>query len=346
GMGAERGILIKGGESLEAIQNLNAIVFDKTGTLTIGKPQVAAIIPKDSHFPLLQWAASAEVGANHPIGHALLEQARACGIDLIPITTCETVPGMGIQAETRDGHRIYLGNQAWLEQQGIEITALWRKQALKLAEEGKTIIFAALDQEFVGLIAISDPLKPEAPRVIEALQNLGLQVWVISGDRQETAQAIGRELGIPRQQVMGDVKPAAKAEAIKTLQKRGYKVAMVGDGINDAPALATADVGIAIGSGTDVAMETADIVLLPDNLNVLTTAIELSRATFAKIRQNLFWAFFYNCLGIPVAAGVLYPSTGILLTPTIAGMAMACSSVSVVLNSLSLRWWGKTKSTP
>ncbi len=336
GLGAQRGILIKGGDCLEAIQNLDALVFDKTGTLTIGKPQVAAILPVNPDFPLLQWAASGEAGANHPIGYAILEQARVCGIDLIPLQTCQTVAGLGIRAETTDGRVLLLGNREWLE--GIPIGAVWLKTAQKLSQEGKTPIFVALDQEFVGIVAVYDPIKPEAPQVIRDITNLGLEVWMVSGDRTETAQAIGRQLGIPAQRVIGDVKPADKAQVIRTIQGQNRKVAMVGDGINDAPALAVADVGIGIGSGTDVAIETADIVLMQSKLSALTSALHLSRATFDKIRQNLFWAFAYNFLSLPIAAGVLYPQFGILLTPTIAGMAMAFSSVSVVMNSLALHW--------
>ncbi len=337
GLGAERGILIKGGESLEAVQNLDAVVFDKTGTLTTGKPQVHTILPLSPDFPLLQWAASAEAGANHPIGYAILEQAKMCGIDLIPLSSCETLPGSGIKATTVTGTSIHLGTQRWFEEQGIEIGALWLKNAQNLSLEGKTPVFVAVDQKFVGLLAVYDPIKPEAPEVVEDITNLGLQVWLLSGDRGETAQGIGRQLGIPAHRVMGDVKPQDKAQAIQTLQKQGYKVAMVGDGVNDAPALAMADVGIAIGTGMDVAIETADIVLMQSKLSALTAALHLSRSTFDKIRQNLFWAFAYNFLSLPIAAGLLYPQFNILLTPTIAGMAMAFSSVSVVLNSLALR---------
>lgn len=352
GMGAERGILIKGGAVLEKVHNLTAVVFDKTGTLTNGNPEVTDILPfpdrlaAEPSFNLLKWSASAEMGANHALGEAIIAKAVEQEICLEPAQTCENVIGLGVEAKVGD-RIVLLGNSAWMRDRQVNIPATWLEQAQELAEAGKTPVFVAVSQlstssasiHFAGIIAIQDKIKPEAPAVIEALQYMGMHVWMLTGDRIETARAISNQLGLPMDRVIAEVKPDGKAAAIQQLQQQGHRVAMVGDGVNDAPALASATVGIALGSGTDVAMETADIVLMRNGISDVVAAIHLSRATFNKIRQNLFWAFAYNTLSIPIAAGLLYPFFGILLNPMLAGSAMAFSSVSVVLSSLSLRWF-------
>jgi Cu2+-exporting ATPase len=361
GLGAERGILIKGGASLEKIDRLSAIVFDKTGTLTTGKPEVTDVVTNDlfvfgrnmveqitfkslgdreisaSAIRVLQIAASAEVGANHILGAATIAKAQELNLELLPTSSSQIVMGCGVEATLTSGEMILVGNAEWLSDRRVEISGDIQERAQQSAELGKTPIFVAVDGRLLGMIAIRDRLKPEAPNVVRQIEAMGLQVWMLTGDRQETAIAIASQLGIPPERAIAEVKPDGKAAAIQNLLASGQRVAMVGDGVNDAPALASASVGIALSSGTDVAMETADIVLMRHDISDVVPAIELSRATFNKIRQNLFWAFAYNTLAIPVAAGILYPSFGITLNPTIAGLAMALSSVSVVLSSLSLR---------
>jgi P-type Cu2+ transporter len=342
GIGAEQGILIKGGASLEKIHDLSAIAFDKTGTLTLGQPEVTDILPiysqvdseNNSKNNLIQIAASAETGANHILGAAIIAKAQK---DLLIIESAEiSHTGSGVEAKIGD-RLVLVGNQDWLSDRQVHIPDQWLETAKNLGDQGKTPVFVAVNSEFMGIIAIQDPIKPEAPEVIKALQDLGLQVWMLTGDRPETAQVIAQKLNIPTDKVLAQVKPDGKAQAIAQLQSQGYKVAMVGDGVNDAPALAQAEVGIALQSGTDVAMETADIVLMRNDISDVLAAIKLSRATFGKIRQNLFWAFAYNTLSIPIAAGILYPNFGISMNPAIAGLAMALSSISVVVSSLSLR---------
>ncbi|NMF58678.1 copper-translocating P-type ATPase [Pseudanabaena yagii GIHE-NHR1] len=361
GMGAEKGILIKGGASLEKIDQLSAVVFDKTGTLTTGKPEVTDVITNDlmvfgksmidqttfkslidrevptSALRVLQLAASAEVGANHILGAATIAKAQELNIELLPTQSSQIVAGCGVEALLTTGEMILVGNAAWLNDRQVTIPSEISERSQQLAQLGKTPIFVGVNTQLLGIIAIRDRLKPEAPEVVRQIEAMGLQVWMLTGDRQETAIAIANQLGIPAERAIAEVKPDGKADAILKLLAEGQRVAMVGDGVNDAPALASATVGIALSSGTDVAMETADIVLMRHGLSDVVPAIELSRATFSKIRQNLFWAFAYNTLAIPVAAGILYPSFGISLNPTIAGLAMALSSVSVVMSSLSLR---------
>ncbi len=364
GMGAEKGILIKGGASLEKIDQLSAVVFDKTGTLTTGKPEVTDVLTNDlivfgrtmidqttfkslvdrevptSALRVLQLAASAEVGANHILGAATIAKAQELNIELLPTKSSQIVAGCGVEAQLVTGETILVGNAAWLGDRQVEIPSEMSARSQQLAQAGKTPIFVAIGAntlDLLGIIAIRDRLKPEANEVIRQIESMGLQVWMLTGDRQETAQAIAQQLGISPERAIAEVKPDGKAEAIRKLLNDGQRVAMVGDGVNDAPALASATVGIALSSGTDVAMETADIVLMRNGLSDVVPAIELSRATFNKIRQNLFWAFAYNTLAIPIAAGILYPSFGISLNPTIAGLAMALSSVSVVMSSLSLK---------
>ncbi|WP_242016676.1 heavy metal translocating P-type ATPase [Pseudanabaena cinerea] len=361
GIGAERGILIKGGASLEKIDQLSAVIFDKTGTLTTGQPEVTDIVTDDlivfgrsmidhttlkslgdrpvppSALKVLQIAASAEVGANHLLGAATIAKAKELDLPLLPISTSQVVAGGGVEATLANGELILVGNALWLGDQPVQITEEMQRRSQELASMGKTPIFVAVNGQLMGMIAMRDRLKPEAFNVVEQLTHMGLQVWMLTGDRPEIAQAIAQQLGIPTERAIAGVKPDGKAAAVMQLQASGQRVAMVGDGINDAPALATANVGIALSSGTDVAMATADIVLMRHDISDVVPAINLSRATFNKIRQNLFWAFGYNALAIPIAAGLLYPRFGIALNPTIAGLAMALSSVSVVLSSLSLR---------
>ncbi len=356
GMGAERGILIKGGASLEKVHNLTAVMFDKTGTLTAGKPGVTDVIPADANsqvsqqdelrLNLLQWTASAEFCANHALGEAIVAEADRLNLKLETSENSQLISGGGVKADFQD-RTILAGNQTWLQTEGIDIESSWQELAANLARSGKTPIFVAMqlrnssNLQFLGAIAIQDTLKPEAASVVKELQAMGLQVWMLTGDRHETASAIAAQLNLSQDRVIADVKPDGKAAAIRNLQAQGMRVAMVGDGVNDAPALACAEVGIALSSGTDVAIETADIVLMRQGITDVVAAIELSRATFAKIRQNLFWAFAYNTLSIPIAAGILYPQFGILMNPMMAGLAMAFSSVSVVLSSLSLRWFSR-----
>jgi len=335
GRGAENGILIKGGESLETIHRVNSILFDKTGTLTQGKPSVTDIVAgnKFKEEQVLRWAASAEKGSEHPLGEAIVRAAEEKGLGLSPVEGFEAIPGQGIKAQI-DGEPILLGNLRLMEEKGIDLNGL-RGEMERLASEGKTPMVVARNHSAAGIVAVADTLKPHSREAVEALQRMGLEVIMITGDNERTGKAVAAQMGIKR--VLAEVLPWEKSRQVKKLQEEGKVVAMVGDGINDAPALAQADVGIAIGTGTDVAMESSDITLITGDLRAVVTAIQLSKRTIRTIRQNLFWAFIYNVLGIPIAAGILYPFWGILLNPMIAAAAMAMSSVSVVSNSLRLR---------
>lgn len=340
GIGAERGILIKDAASLELAHRLNTIVLDKTGTLTQGKPVVTDYITVDGEEKqqklLLQWIAAIESNSEHPLAESIVQYAQSQEISPSSwpqVEAFEAIAGQGVQA-TVQGCRVYIGTQRWLEELGIPTQALY-SQGQTYEAEAKTTVWIAVNERLAGLMALADTLKPSAPLAVQALRNLGLEVVMLTGDNQRTAQAIARAAGIPR--FFAQVRPDQKAEKIKQLQLEGKRVAMVGDGINDAPALAQADVGIAIGTGTDVAIAASDLTLIADDLHSIVTAIELSRATVGNIRQNLFFAFVYNTLSIPIAAGILYPFFGILLNPIIAGGAMAMSSVSVVTNALRLR---------
>jgi P-type Cu2+ transporter len=397
GMAAERGLLIKGGDVLERVHQLDTVVFDKTGTLTTGCPVVTDCIEVGSrqsgvgsredsdkgedlatshqpltthsslltpHSSLLQLAAAAESGSIHPLATAIQQEAKQQGLSIPVASEFHTAPGLGVSAVV-EGQQVLLGNEDWLTQQGIAIDEATQTQAQTLAAAGKTTIYIAVAGQLAGLIAVMDTPRPEAKKTVESLQKMGLRVIILTGDRQEVASAIAQQLGI--KQVFANIRPDGKAGVIQELQEgkqesRGAEetrsrgeiqnfptphsslltphssvVAMVGDGINDAPALAQADVGIALQAGTDVAMETAGIVLMGTKLTDVVEAIHLSRATFNKIRQNLFWAFAYNVCGIPIAAGVLLPISGFVLSPAAAGALMAFSSVSVVSNSLLLR---------
>jgi Cu+-exporting ATPase len=335
GKGAENGILIKGGESLETAHKLDTIVFDKTGTLTKGEPEVTDIEKVNSYIDeeILKFAASAEKNSEHPLGEAIIKSAIQRGIDLQEPKNFKAIEGQGIEAKV-DDKDVLLGNAMLMQKRGVVVKDLEAK-AEELAGDGKTPIYISLDGKAAGLIAIADTLKENSLEAVERLKKLGLEVVMLTGDNRKTAEAISRKAGIDR--VLSEVLPEDKVHEIKRLQSGGKRVGMVGDGINDAPALAQADIGIAIGSGTDVAMEASDITLIKGDLLGVVSAIELSKRTIRIIKQNLFWAFFYNTAGIPIAAGVLYPFFGILLNPIFASVAMAFSSVSVVSNSLRLR---------
>ena len=334
GKGAEHGILIKSGEALETAHRIDTVVLDKTGTITEGNPKVTDIITDGliSQDELLRLSASAEVGSEHPLGEAIVSSARERNMELIKVESFEAIPGQGIQVLTQ-GKQVLLGNRKLMEERSIEITL--QQEYDRLAEEGKTPMFVAVDGKLVGIIAVSDVIKPTSSKAVQLLHKMGIKVAMITGDNARTARAIARQVGIDM--VLAEVLPQDKASEVKKLQQQGRKVAMVGDGINDAPALVQADVGIAIGSGTDVAMESADIVLMKSDLMDVLAAIQLSKATIRNIKQNLFWAFVYNTAGIPVAAGILHLCGGPLLNPMIAASAMALSSVSVVTNALRLK---------
>ncbi len=335
GRGAENGILIKGGESLETIHKVDTVIFDKTGTLTKGEPELTDIItlPAVAEDDLLRLAAAAERLSEHPLGQAVVEAAARRSLSLPQAVDFLAIEGQGVEAKV-EGTSVVLGNGRLMNDRGVELSGLEEKVA-ELADEGKTIIYAAVDGKPAGLMAVADTLKDHSVEAVVQLKKLGLDVIMLTGDQRKTAEAIGRMAGIDR--VIPEVLPEHKVGEIRGLQKAGKRVAMVGDGINDAPALAQADVGIAIGTGTDVAMEASDITLIREDLRSVVAAIVLSKKTIRVIKQNLFWAFFYNVVGIPVAAGLLFPFFGLLLDPIIAAAAMAFSSVSVVSNSLRLR---------
>ncbi|HEY3189363.1 MAG TPA: heavy metal translocating P-type ATPase, partial [Solirubrobacteraceae bacterium] len=336
GAGAQHGVLIKNATALELLHRVHTIVLDKTGTLTVGRPEVTEVVAVEgTEDEALAMAAAAEQGSEHPLGEAIVHRAKDRGVALPPIEAFETVPGQGVDALAPDG-RILLGNRALMDTRGIEVGP-WGVRADALSAEGKTVMYLAFAGRLVALIAAADVLKPEAAATVGALRALGLDVVMLTGDNRRTAEAIARQAGI--QHVRAEVLPEDKARAVIELRGERGGVAMVGDGINDAPALAQADVGIAMGSGTDVAIEAADVTLMRGDLRGVVAAVDLSRRTIRTIKQNLAWAFGYNIVLVPVAAGVLYPLWGVLLSPILAGAAMAFSSVSVVTNSLRLRRW-------
>jgi P-type Cu+ transporter len=337
GRGAEYGVLIRSAAALERLHRVQTLVFDKTGTLTVGRPVVTDLVTATgaAESDLLALAAAAEQGSEHPIGEAIVDHAKERGLALPPLAEFTTVPGQGVDALAPDG-RVLLGNQTLMETRGIDVQAL-ASRASALAAEGKTVVYVAFAGQALGLIAVADPLKPEAADTVAALRRRGVEVVMLTGDHRVTATAIARQAGLTR--VVAEVQPAAKAREIAALQAGGRVVAMVGDGINDAPALAQADVGLAMGSGTDVAIEAADVTLMRDDLGGVVTAVDLARHTIRIVKENLAWAFGYNVVLIPVAAGVLYPLGGVLLSPMLAGAAMAFSSLSVVTNSLRLKRW-------
>ena len=335
GKGAEHGVLIKSGEALETTHNLDTIVFDKTGTLTEGKPIVTDILvtPLITKENLLYYAASGETGSEHPLGEAIVQKSKEENMTLAKPDHFEAIPGYGIRVEI-EGKDMYIGNRKLMLEQKIDLSSM-EKESDRLADEGKTPMYLSVDGELAGIIAVADTLKENSMKAVKELRRRGVEVIMITGDNKRTAKAIAKQVDIDS--VLSEVLPEDKAEEVKKLQEAGKKVAMVGDGINDAPALAQADVGIAVGSGTDVAIESADIVLMRNDLTAVLTAIDLSHATLRNIKQNLFWAFAYNLVGIPVAMGLLYIFGGPLMSPMFAAVAMSFSSVSVLLNALRLR---------
>ena len=335
GKGAEKGILIKGGEALEIAHKISAIILDKTGTITEGKPQVTDIIVVEdtTKDKVLKMAASAEKGSEHPLGKAILNEAKNRNMNLLKMSDFKSLTGLGISAEI-DNIKVLLGNKKLMDKYSISLKKL-EKESDDLAHNGKTPMYIAFNGKIAGIIAVSDVVKSTSKKAIEKLQKMGIEVVMITGDNKKTAAAIAEQVGINK--VLSEVLPQDKAAEVKKLQGKNKKVAMVGDGINDAPALAQADIGIAIGSGTDVAIESADIVLMKSDLMDVPVALELSKKTIRNIKQNLFWAFGYNVIGIPVAAGLLYGFNGLLLNPIIAALAMSLSSVSVLTNALRLK---------
>lgn len=337
GKGAENGILLKSGEALEEANHVNMVVFDKTGTITNGTPVVTDVVTADSTDAdaLIRLAASLEVASEHPLGEAIVAKAKEQGAAFDEVTNFEAIPGFGIKGHVGET-LVFLGNEKWMRENGLVDEAM-NEKANRFAEQGKTPLYIGYNDAVQGLIVVADTVKESSARAIQTLHEMGIQVAMMTGDHERTAQAIATEVGIDR--VFSEVLPQDKANYVSKLQEEGYIVAMVGDGINDAPALAQAQVGIAIGTGTDVAIESADAVLMKSDLMDVPAMLKLSRATIRNIKENLFWAFAYNVIGIPFAMGVLHLFGGPLLNPMIAGAAMSFSSVSVVLNALRLKRW-------
>jgi len=335
GRGAQLGVLIKNAEALEIMEKIDTLVVDKTGTLTEGKPRLMSVIACNnfSEEEVLYLGASLERASEHPLAAAIVKGAEEKGIKLTAGEQFESVTGKGVCGSI-SGRRVALGNAKLMEAQNIDTTPL-QKQADELRLEGQTVMFVAVDRKLGGFISVADPIKSSTPEALKALHEAGIKVVMLTGDNKTTANAVAKKLGIDR--VVAEVLPEQKTEIVKQLQAEGHIVAMAGDGINDAPALAQAHVGIAMGTGTDVAMESAGVTLVKGDLRGIARSRLLSQATMSNIRQNLFFAFIYNALGVPVAAGVLYPFFGILLSPMIAAAAMSFSSVSVIMNALRLR---------
>jgi Cu+-exporting ATPase len=334
GLGAENGILFKGADAMEATANLQTIIFDKTGTLTQGEPSVTDVVSLNGQRDeVLRLAAIAERNSEHPLGEAIVRGAQERGLDVPPAEEFAAIPGQGVEAR-HNGGTILLGNRKLMDQKGIALDSLL-PEAERLESDGKTAMFVASDGRALGVIAMADTVKPTSARAVQELHRLGLEVAMITGDNRRTAEAIARQVGIDR--VLAEVLPQDKAAEVRKLQEQGRRVAMVGDGINDAPALAQADVGIAIGSGTDVAKETGHVILVKDDLLDVVAAIQVARFTMRKVRQNLGWAFGYNTLAIPLGAGVLYPFFARIVSPELAAFLMAISSLSVTLNAMSMR---------
>ena len=334
GKGAENGVLIKNSAVLEVVKQLDTVVFDKTGTLTKGKLEVTDIVTEDRRY-LLKVAAVAEKRSEHPVGEAIVKKAESEGIDVSEPDSFDALPGLGVAARFKQKN-VLLGNRTLMRKRKVAIEKL-EGYIEKLEEEGKTVLIVAIDGKAVGLLAVSDTIKDHSKGAVKTLQEMGLKVVMLTGDTKRTADAIAKQLGI--NEVLAEVLPAEKVEEIKKLQNEGRFVAMVGDGINDAPAITQANVGIAIGGGTDIAMEAGDIVLVKDDPRDVAVSIKLSKKTLKKIKQNLFWAFFYNMLTIPLAAGILYPSLGVLVRPEIAAATMILSDITVVGNSMLLKRW-------
>ena len=327
---------VKDAEVLETLEKVDTIVVDKTGTLTEGRPKLTECIPvdADSDDDLLRMAASVEQQSEHPLAHAIVEGAKDRDLDLSSVDDFDSVTGGGVHGLV-DGAKVLIGKRSLLEENGTSNLSVLDDRADELQEQGRTVIYVAVDGTFAGLIAVSDPIKESTLEAVETLHDLGLRIIMLTGDNEKTAKTVAEELGID--EFEAGVRPEDKHERIKSLKADGRRVAMAGDGINDAPALAEADVGIAMGTGTDVAIESAGVTLVKGDLRGIVKAIKLSRRTMLNIRQNLFFAFVYNAVGVPIAAGILYPFTGLLLNPMIAAAAMSFSSVSVIGNSLRLR---------
>jgi Cu+-exporting ATPase len=343
GKGAEKGILFKDSEALEKATKLETVVLDKTGTLTLGKPVVADVISFNtgstvlSERELLSIAASVERGSEHPVGRAIVQEAEKEGVELFEPVDFKASGGLGVQAKI-DGELVYVGKPDWFVQMGIDITG-GNKSIEDLQNQGKTLMAVVMEKQLLGLIAVADSLKPEAREAVAELRQQGMKVAMLTGDHMQTARSIAQQVNVD--EIVAEVRPEQKSMKVKELQDAGFQVGMVGDGINDAPALAQADVGIAIGTGTDVAIETAEVILASGNLLGIPRALHLSRATMRTVKQNLFWAFIYNIILIPVAAGLLYPLEFLpaflrQLHPILAALAMAFSSITVVSNSLRL----------
>ena len=335
GKGAEHGVLIKGGESLETTGRLDTIIFDKTGTLTQGKPVVTDVIIKSySENEILSIAGAAEKASEHPLGEAIVKYAESLKLEFKNIDNFIAIPGKGIEVSI-EGKEIFIGNKKLVDDQNIDITVDFEKESEVLAQQGKTPMYIIIDKKLEAIIAVADTVKPSSKKAVQILKNMGIEIVMLTGDNEKTAKAIAKELGISR--VVAEVLPNEKAGKVKEIQAEGKKVAMVGDGINDAPALALADVGIAIGSGTDIAMESADIVLMRSDIMDVISAVQLSRKTMKNIKENLFWGLIFNIIGIPVAMGVLHLFGGPLLNPMIGAFAMSFSSVTVLVNALRLK---------
>jgi len=335
GRGAQAGVLVRSAAALEVLEKVEILVVDKTGTLTEGKPRLSKVEPLEGFdgSEILELAASLERGSEHPLARAIVEGAEARSIGLAPPADFRSITGKGATATVK-GRKAAVGNAKLFEEIGIDL-APFAGKAEPLRGEGETVVFVAVDGKPAGLLSVTDPIRPTTPEAIRLLRGEGLDLVMLTGDNRVTALAVARNLGIDR--VEAEVLPQDKAEHVQRLQREGRKVAMAGDGVNDAPALARADVGIAMGTGTDVAIESADVVLVKGDLRGIVRARRLSRGTMRNIRQNLFFAFVYNSLGVPVAAGILYPFFGLLLSPMIASAAMTVSSVSVIVNALRLR---------
>jgi Cu+-exporting ATPase len=336
GRGAQAGVLIKKAEAIELMEKVRTLVVDKTGTLTEGHPRLAAVVPADSvsQDQLLAAAASVEQNSEHPLAAAIVNGARERGVKAGAVNDFQSTTGGGVAGQV-NGQRVLVGKPQFLRAQGVADLEKLEPKAAELQQQGQTAIFVAIDGRAAGIVAVADPIKESTPGAVEQLHKLGVKVIMLTGDNERTARAVAQKLGID--EVEAGVEPQRKNERVRQLREHNNVVAMAGDGINDAPALAAADVGIAMGTGTDVAMESAGITLLKGDLRGIEKAIRLSRAMMSNIRQNLFFAFIYNSLGVPIAAGILYPFFGILLSPIIAGAAMSLSSVSVIANALRLR---------
>jgi Cu+-exporting ATPase len=335
GRGAQAGVLIKDAEALEVMEKIDTLVVDKTGTLTEGRPKLVAVVANEGFGgdDLLRLAASLEQGSEHPLAEAIMRGAQERKIALVKAKEFESVTGKGVQGRV-DDHAVAMGNKAMMEQVGADVAAL-AEQAESLRSGGQTVTFVAVDGKAVGLLSVADPIKESTREAVKLLHDSGVEIVMLTGDSHTTAVAVAKQLGIDR--IEAEVLPDQKADIIKQLQHDGRRIAMAGDGINDAPALAQADVGIAMGTGTDVAIESAGVTLVKGDLRGIARSQLLSRSTMRNIRQNLFFAFIYNAIGVPVAAGVLYPLFGLLLSPMIAAVAMTMSSMSVIGNALRLR---------